>query len=254
MSKILEHKIYGDDMQAVEITLNPSEAVRAEVGSMLFMTTGIEMQTKVDGGVWKGLQRLITGESFFLTSYTNTTDKNQQVAFAAPYPGKIIPLELSQTGSYLCQRDSFLCSDTNVNVSIALTKRLGAGFFGGEGFILQELSGEGQAFVHAGGTIIEKNLEKGEVLRIDTGCIVAFEAGVAYDIKFVGGFRNALFGGEGLFLATLTGPGKVYLQSLPFSRIADRIIKAAGISRGHGEVSGVAGIGGDIFKKVISGR
>lgn len=242
-------------MQAVEITLNPGEAVRSEVGSMLYMTPGVEMKTTVDGGVWKGIQRLITGESFFLTSYQNNTDKNQTVAFAAPYPGKIIPLELSETGTYLCQRDSYLCSDTNVQVQVALTKRLGAGFFGGEGFILQELSGEGQAFVHAGGTIIEKDLKQGELLKIDTGCIVAFSSSVKYDIQFVGGFRNALFGGEGLFLATLEGPGKIYLQSLPFSRIADRIIKAAGISKHNfGESSGVAGIGGDIIKKVISGR
>lgn len=255
MSKVLDHKIFGDDMQAVEITLNKGESVRSEVGSMLYMTPGIEMQTRVEGGLWKGVKRAITGESFFLTTYHNLTEKDEIIAFAAPYPGRIVTLELSKTGSYLCQRDSYLCSDTNVDVEVALTKRLGAGFFGGEGFILQELSGEGQAFIHAGGTVIEKELKQGEVLKVDTGCIVAFSTTVEYDIKFVGGFRNALFGGEGLFLATLSGPGKVYLQSLPFSRMADRVIQASHISRGgsRGEVRGASGIGGSIIKGIISG-
>ncbi len=256
MSRVLDHKIFGDDMQAVEFTLNKGEAIRSEVGSMLYMTPGIEMKTRVEGGIWKGVKRAITGESFFLTTYQNIVEKDEIIAFAAPYPGKIITLELSNTGSYLCQRDSYLCSDTNVEVEVALTKRLGAGFFGGEGFILQELSGEGQAFIHAGGTVIEKDLQQGEMLKIDTGCIVAFSTSVAYDIQFVGGFRNALFGGEGLFLATLTGPGKVFVQSLPFSRMADRVIKASHLSAGgsRGEVTGASGIGGSIIKNIISGN
>lgn len=254
MSKVLEHEIFGDDMQAVEIVLDPKEGVRSEAGSMLYMQNGVQMETNMEGGLMKGLKRAFTGEGLFLTKFTNYSDISQKVAFAAPYPGKIILLELSEVGGeYYCQRDSYLCSDTNVDLEIAFTKRLGAGFFGGEGFILQKLFGTGQAFIHAGGTVIRKELAEGEVLKVDTGCLVAFNTTVDYDIQFVGGFKNALFGGEGLFLATLTGPGIVYLQSLPFSRMADRVVTAAGIRPNTGESTGVAGVGGGLIRDIISG-
>jgi uncharacterized protein (TIGR00266 family) len=252
MADVVDYRIYGDDLQLVEIELDPGEAVRAEAGTMTYMETGIEMQTGTGGGIFKGLKRAITGESFFITSFLNTGDGKSRAAFAAPYPGKIIPIELTDFGGkILCQRDSFLCAAQGVEVEVALTKKIGAGIFGGEGFILQRLEGDGRAFVHAGGTVIEKDLAAGETLRVDTGCIVAFAESVEYDIKFVGGFTNALFGGEGLFLATLTGPGKVYLQSLPFSRIADRIMAA--VKRQTGEVKGVTGLGGEILGDIISG-
>lgn len=253
MADVVDYRIFGDDLQLVEIELDPGEGVRAEAGTMTYMETGIEMQTGTGGGIFKGLKRAITGESFFITTFLNNGSAKTCVAFAAPYPGKIIPLELSDFGGkILCQKDSFLCAATGVEVEIALTKKLGAGIFGGEGFILQRLEGDGRAFVHAGGTVIEKELAAGETLRVDTGCIVAFATTVDYDIKFVGGFTNALFGGEGLFLAKLTGPGKVYLQSLPFSRIADRIMAAVRFQTG--EKKGVAGLGGDLLGDIISGR
>lgn len=227
------YRIYGDDMQIIEIELSPGESVRAEAGAMLYMREGIEMQTTLDrrgssggllGGLLSGLSRVVAGESFFITTFTHTGQGKSHVAFAAPYPGKIIPLNLDeQGGTFMCQRDAFLCGAESVDVNVAFTKRLGAGFFGGEGFILQRLTGSGLAFIHAGGTIVEKVLSPGEVLRVDTGCIVGFAPTVTYDIQFVGGFRNALFGGEGVFLATLRGPGLVYLQSLPLSRLAERI-------------------------------
>jgi len=218
----MKSEILGDDMQLVEITLKKDEAVRAEAGAMLYMDSNIEMQTKA-GGVWKGLKRMITGESFFITSFMPTKGEGK-VAFAAPYPGKIIHVELSKfEKEFICQRDSFLCAHENIEIDIAFTKRLGAGLFGGEGFVLQNLKGDKDAFIHAGGTVVKKELREGEALKVDTGCIVGFSPRIDYDIKFVGGFRNALFGGEGLFLATLTGPGTVFLQSLPFSRLADRI-------------------------------
>ena len=229
----IDFKIYGDDMQLVEIELDKNEAVRAEAGALLFMESCIQMQTQA-GGIWKGVKRMFTGESFFITSFMHTTDGKGHVAFGAPYPGKIVPLDLKQIGGeFLCQRDSFLCAAEGTDIDVAFTKRLGAGLFGGEGFILQSLKGQGKAFVHAGGTVIEKNLKQGEQIRVDTGCLVGFVPSVDYDIKFVGGFKNALFGGEGLFLATLTGPGKVYIQSLPFSRLADRIAKATMAQRGE---------------------
>jgi len=253
MADVVDYRIFGDDLQLVEIELDPGEGVRAEAGTMTYMETGIEMQTGTGGGIFKGLKRAITGGSFFITTFLNNGSAKTRVAFAAPYPGKIIPLELSDFGGkILCQKDSFLCAATGVEVEIALTKKLGAGIFGGEGFILQRLEGDGRAFVHAGGTVIEKELAAGETLRVDTGCIVAFATTVDYDIKFVGGFTNALFGGEGLFLAKLTGPGKVYLQSLPFSRIADRIMAAVRFQTG--EKKGVAGLGGDLLGDIISGR
>lgn len=252
MADVIEYTIFGDDLQLIEIALDPNEGVRAEAGTMTYMEDGIQMQTSTGGGVLKGLKRAITGESFFITAFTNVGNQEARVAFAAPYPGKVIPLDLSKEGqSFICQKDSFLCAAQGIEVEIAFTKRLGAGLFGGEGFILQRLQGNGLAFVHAGGTVIEKNLRQGESLRVDTGCIVAFSPSVDYDIKFVGGFRNALFGGEGLFIANLTGPGKVFLQSLPLSRLADRL-KAA-LRTQTGEKSGAAGLGGDVLGKIISG-
>jgi len=254
MSDIIDYTIYGDDLQLVEIELDPGEGVRAEAGTMTYMEDGIEMQTSTGGGVIKGLKRMITGESFFITTFLNTGRVRSRVAFAAPYPGKVIPLDLTALGGrFLCQKDSYLCSAQGLEVEIAFTRRLGAGLLGGEGFILQRLEGDGLAFVHAGGTIIEKDLTAGESLRVDTGCLVAFAPTVDYDIQFVGGFKNALFGGEGIFLARLTGPGKVYLQSLPFSRLADRITAAAG-ARQTGERTGAAGIGGDFIGGLLSGR
>ncbi len=254
MADIIEYKIFGDDLQLVEIELDPGEAVRAEVGTMTYMEDGIEMQTSTGGGVFSGLKRIFTGESFFITSFLNNGAGKSHVSFAAPYPGKIIPLELANfNGEIFCQKDAFLCAAQGIEIEVAFTKKLGAGLFGGEGFILQRLTGDGWAFAHAGGTIIEKDLGARETLRVDTGCLVAFATTVDYDIKFIGGFTNALFGGEGLFLTTLTGPGKVYLQSLPFSRLADRINAVAKTSANIGETEGLAGLGGDILKKVVSG-
>ena len=253
MADLIDHTIYGDDMQLVEVELDQGEGVRAEVGTLTYMEDGIEMQTSTGGGIFKGLKRAITGESFFITTFLNNATGKAKVAFAAPYPGKIIPISLDDFGGrIICQKDSFLCAAQGIEIEIAFTKRLGAGVFGGEGFILQRLEGDGMAFVHAGGTIVEKDLVAGETLRVDTGCLVAFNDSVTYDIKFIGGFTNALFGGEGLFLATLTGPGKVYLQSLPFSRLADRVLASAKFQQ-TGEKKGVAGIGGDILGDLISG-
>jgi uncharacterized protein (TIGR00266 family) len=253
MADIIDYKIFGDDLQLIEVELDPGEGVRAEVGTMTYMEPGIEMQTGMGGGILQGLKRAITGESFFISSFVNNGRGKSHAAFAAPYPGKIIPLELSSVGgNFMCQKDSFLCAAKGVEIEIAFTKRLGAGLFGGEGFILQRLTGEGLVFLHAGGTIIEKTLQSGETLRVDTGCLVAFALSVDYDIQFVGGFKNALFGGEGLFLARLTGPGLLYLQSLPFSRLADRILAAS--RRNVDEKRGVAGVGGDILGGLLSGK
>lgn len=248
----IDYVIHGDDMQIVEVELDPQEAVRAEVGTMMFMEDGIEMQTSTGGGIFSGLKRMVTGESFFITSFLNTGAGKRHVAFGAPYPGKVIPLHLDQLGgTFFCQKDSFLCAARGIEINVAFTKRIGAGLFGGEGFILQKLEGDGISFVHAGGTVIEKNLQVGETLRVDTGCIVAFAPTIDYDIKFIGGFRNALFGGEGMFLAVLRGPGKVLLQSLPFSRLADRILAASRSNRG--ESKGVAGVGGDLLGGLLGG-
>lgn len=253
MADIVEYTIYGDDLQLVEIQLDPHEGIRAEAGTMIYMEKGIEMQTGMGGGVFKGVQRIFTGESFFITSFLNNTDVIKRVAFAAPYPGKIVPLDLTSLGgTFICQKDSFLCAARGIEIEIAFSKKLGAGLFGGEGFILQRLVGDGLAFAHAGGTIIEKNLKAEEILSVDTGCLVAFSPSVDYDIEFIGGFTNALFGGEGLFLAKLTGPGKVFLQSLPLSRLADRIAVAANL-RNVGETKGAAGLGGEILGDIISG-
>ena len=254
MADVIDHKIYGDDMQLVEIELDPGEGVRAEAGTLTYMDADIEMQTSTGGGVFKGFKRAVTGESFFITTFLNNGSGKQHAAFAAPYPGKIIPINLNDFGgTILCQKDSFLCAADGIEIEVAFTKKLGAGLFGGEGFILQRLQGDGMAFVHAGGTIIERDLAADDVLRVDTGCLVAFSTEVDYDIQFVGGFRNALFGGEGLFLARLTGPGKVYLQSLPFSRLADRVLASARFQQ-TGEKRGAAGVGGEILGDLLSGR
>jgi len=251
MADVVDYRILGDDMQIVEIELDPGEGVRAEAGAMLYMEDGIEMQTSTGGGIFKGFKRMITGESFFITTFLYHGKGKGHVTFAAPYPGKIIPVDLTQFGRrILCQKDAFLCAASGIEIEVAFTKRLGAGLFGGEGFILQELRGDGLAFIHAGGTVIEKTLAPGERLRVDTGCLVALAQTVEYDIQFVGGFKNALFGGEGLFLAVLRGPGKVWLQSLPFSRLADRIYAAARFQQ-KGEQKGVGGFG--ILGDLISG-
>lgn len=252
MGDIIDYKIYGDDMQIVEIELDPGEGVRAEAGTMMYMEDGIEMQTNTGGGLFKGFKRMITGESFFITTFLHNGYGKGHVAFGAPYPGKIIPIKLEDfDGQFFCQKDAFLCAARGIEVEVAFTRKIGAGFFGGEGFILQRLEGTGMAFIHAGGTIIKKELKHGETLRVDTGCIVGFSNTIDYDIKFVGGFKNALFGGEGLFFATLTGPGTVYLQSLPLSRLADRLF--ASVRHQTGEKKGIGGIGASIIGDILNG-
>lgn len=256
----IDFEIYGNDLQFVEIELDPQESVVAEAGAMMMMENGIQMQTIFgdgsegqSGGLMKKLfgagKRLLTGESLFMTVFSNMGTGKQHVSFAAPYPGKIVPMDLSlYGGKIICQKDSFLCAAKGVSVGIDFKRRLGAGFFGGEGFIMQKLEGDGLAFIHASGTIIEKELAPGETLRVDTGCLVAMTKDVIYDIQLAGGIKTSLFGGEGLFLTTLTGPGKVWIQSLPFSRLADRIFaaapKAGGARREEGSLLG--GIG-DLF-------
>jgi uncharacterized protein (TIGR00266 family) len=252
----IDFKIYGDDMQFVEVELDPMEAVVAEAGGMMFMEDGIQMETIFGDGSQQNSgflgtlmgagKRLLTGESLFMTVFQNRGMGKKKVAFGAPYPGKIIPVNLAELGGeVLCQKDSFLCAAKGVSVGIAFTKRFGAGLFGGEGFILQRLQGDGLGFVHAGGTIYQRDLAPGEMLRVDTGCIVAFTNGVDYDIQMVGGIKSALFGGEGLFFATLRGPGRVWLQSLPFSRLAGRIYAASpqGGRGGREEGSVLGGLG-----------
>ena len=253
MADVIDYKVFGDDIQVVEIGLDTGEGVRAEAGAMLYMESGIEMQTGTGGGMFSGFKRMLTGESFFITTFLYNGPGRGHVAFGAPYPGKIIPIDLAQVGGvFMVQKDGFLCAARGVDIDIAFTKRLGAGIFGGEGFILQRLSGQGLAFVHAGGTILKREMKAGEKLRVDTGCLVAFAPTVDYDIQMIGGFKNALFGGEGLFVATLTGPGIVYLQSLPFSRLADRIVAASRV--GRGEQRGVAGIGGSLLGGILQGN
>jgi len=243
----IDFNVMGDDMQLVEVELDTGEGVRAEAGTMIYMGDGIEMQTDTGGGVFKGVKRIFTGESFFITSFVHSGAGKGHVAFAAPYPGKIIPIDLSKHQGFLCQKDAFLCADQEIEIEVAFTKKIGAGLFGGEGFILQRLTGSGWAFVHAGGTVVERHLEAGQTLRVDTGCVAAFSGTVDYDINFVGGFKNALFGGEGVFLAKLTGPGTVYLQSLPFARLADRIVAGQFANRGESRGVGGSGILGDLF-------
>jgi uncharacterized protein (TIGR00266 family) len=256
----IDYEVFGEEMQFVEITLDPQEACIAEAGSFMYMDPAIKMDTifgdgsgQGGGGVMGMLKaagkRVLTGESLFMTVFGNQGGQRQKVAFAAPYPGRIIPLDLKQLGgSILCQKDAFLCAAKGISVGIAFQKRLGVGFFGGEGFILQKLDGDGLAFLHAGGTIVEKDLAAGETLRLDTGCLVAFEPRVHYDIQFVGSVKTAMFGGEGIVFATLTGPGRVWVQSLPFSRLASRVFAAApqggGKSKGEGSVlDQVGGLG-----------
>ena len=251
MAHEIDYKIIGDDMQAVVIMLDPGEMVQAEAGAMMFMTDGIAMNTGTGGGFMKGVKRIFSGESFFITTFQGTGTSVNKVAFAAPYPGKIIPVDLAKQGTIFCQREAYLCSAYGIDISVAFTKRLGAGFFGGEGFVLQKLEGDGLAFVHAGGTVLELTLAAGEKLKVDTGCLVAFQAAVDYDIQYVGGMKTAFFGGEGLFFASLTGPGTVYLQTLPFSRLADRINAAT--LRSKGEVKRGGSILGSL-DDLIGGR
>jgi uncharacterized protein (TIGR00266 family) len=256
----IDFEVHGTEMQFVEVTLDPGEAVVAEAGSLMYMTSAIGMETvfgdgsgaapgggsKLMGALLGAGKRLLTGESLFMTVFTNRGAGRERVAFAAPYAGKILPMDLSKLGGELvCQKDSFLCAARGVQVGIAFQKRIGVGLFGGEGFIMQRLTGDGLTFVHAGGTVHAVDLAAGETLRVDTGCLVAMTPSVHYDIQLVGGVKTALFGGEGLFFATLAGPGRVWLQSLPLSRLADRIVSAAsrtGRSE-EGSVLDAAGIG-----------
>ena len=248
----IDFAIEGTEMQYVEVELDPGESAVAEAGGMMYMTSGITMETIFGDGSesrQSGLmdklmgagKRLLTGESLFMTVFTNSGNGKQRVAFAAPYAGKILPMDLSGLGGELiCQKDAFLCAAKGVTIGIAFQKKIGVGLFGGEGFIMQRLEGDGLTFLHAGGTVRLLDLAAGETLRIDTGCLVALQPGVTYDIEFVGGVKTALFGGEGIFFANLTGPGRVWLQSLPLSRLADRIYKAApqtgGRRKGEGSV------------------
>ncbi|MBK9516813.1 MAG: TIGR00266 family protein [Anaeromyxobacter sp.] len=252
----IDYELFGEELQYVEITLDPQEACVAEAGSFFYMDQGIELQTIFGDGSGQGGglldklfsagRRVLTGESLFMTLFANTGGAGRRrVAFAAPYPGKIVPMHLGKLGgTMICQKDAFLCAAKGISVGIAFQRKLGAGFFGGEGFILQKLEGDGYAFVHACGAVLERELGPGETLRVDTGCLVAFEPRVTYDIQLVKGVKTALFGGEGLFFATLTGPGRVWLQSLPFSRFASRVFSAAGgAGRGKEEGSVLGGLG-----------
>ncbi len=256
---VVDYEIFGSDMQYVEVELDPGEAAVGEAGGMMFMQDGIQMDTvfgdgsQQQGGFFSKLlgagKRLVTGEGLFTTVFHNEGNGKRRVAFAAPYPGKIIPVNLAELGGTLiCQKDSFLCAAKGVSLGIAFQKRLGVGLFGGEGFIMQKLDGDGMAFVHAGGTLVEKTLAPGETLRVDTGCVVAFQPSVDFDIQYVGKIKSALFGGEGFFYAVLRGPGQVWLQSLPLSRLANRIVLAApaagGSSVGQGSVLGAGVLGG----------
>lgn len=254
----IDFELFGDDLQFVEIELDPRESVVAEAGAMMYMENGIEMETifgdgseSSSGGGFMGKlasagKRMITGESLFMTQFTNQSPERKKVSFAAAYPGKIVPVDLSAYGGkIIAQKDAYLCSAKGISIGIAFQRKIGVGFFGGEGFIMQKLEGDGLAFLHAGGTIIEKELAAGEVLKLDTGCLVALTGSVDYNIEMVKGIKSAVFGGEGLFLATLKGPGKVWLQSLPFSRMADRILSNArahgGKSTGEGSLLGGLG-------------
>jgi uncharacterized protein (TIGR00266 family) len=252
----IDYHIYGEEMQYVEIELDPQEIVIAEAGSFMMMDNGIQMetifgdgsqqQTGLFGKLLSAGKRVLTGESLFMTAFMNQNYNKSKVSFASPYPGKIIPIDLRQfRGKFICQKNAFLCAAKGVAVGIEFSKKLGTGLFGGEGFIMQKLEGDGMAFVHSGGTLAKKELQPGEILKVDTGCIVGFTQDVDYDIEFIGGIKNSLFGGEGLFYATLRGPGTVYIQSLPFSRLADRIIasapRAGGNSREEGSLLGGLG-------------
>lgn len=252
----IEYAIFGEEMQYVEIELDPHETVIAESGSFMMMEEGIKMETifgdgsrnesGILGKMWSAGKRVLTGESLFMTAYQNQNFSRAKVSFAAPYPGKIIPVNLSAyDGKFICQKDAFLCAAKGVSVGIEFTKKIGVGLFGGEGFIMQKLEGDGLAFVHSGGTLARKELRPGEVLKVDTGCIVGFSQTIRYDIQFIGGIKNTIFGGEGLFYATLRGPGVVYIQSLPFSRLAARVLALAtrpgGSRREEGGILGKVG-------------
>lgn len=255
---VIDYQIFGDDMQYIEVELDPNEAAVAEAGAMMFMEDGIEMETIFGdgskqqkssgflGALMSAGKRLITGESLFMTIFMNKGEGKRRVGFAAPYPGKIIPMHLAELGGeMICQKESFLCAAKGVSIGIAFQKKFGVGLFGGEGFIMQRLQGDGLCFCHAGGTIAIKDLKAGERLRIDTGCIVAFQPSINYDIQMVKGIKSMLFGGEGLFFATLTGPGRVWLQSIPFSRLAGRIYAAAPQQGGRKEAGSIlGGLGG----------
>jgi len=258
----IDYELFGDDMQFVQVELDPGETVIAEAGSLMMMDDGISMETVFGDGSsnnGSGLmgkllgagKRVLTGESLFMTTFTNEKNGKKRVSFASPYPGKIIPINLSELGGkVICQKDAFLAAAKGVSIGIEFQRKLGAGFFGGEGFIMQKLEGDGMAFVHAGGTLYKRTLGPGEILRIDTGCLVAMTHDVDYDIEMVRGVKTALFGGEGLFFATLRGPGTVWVQSLPFSRLASRVFAAApqtgGASKGEGGIGGLFDLlGGD---------
>ena len=263
---VVDYEIKGSEMQFVEVELDPTEAAVGEAGSMMFMDAGISMETVFGdgsastGGLFGKLlgagKRLVTGEGLFTTVYTNQGNRKLRVAFAAPYPGKILPMDLKQLGGMLiCQKDSFLCAAKGVSLGIYLQQRLSVGFFGGEGFIMQKLEGDGLAFVHAGGTVVKRELQAGQTLMIDTGCVVAFTSTINFEIQYVGKVKTALFGGEGLFFAKVTGPGTVWLQSLPFSRLASRIFAAApqrGGSREEGSLLGGV-VGGGLLGGVFGG-
>jgi len=251
----IDYQIFGEEMQYVEIELDPNEAVVAEAGSFMMMDSGIQMDTifgdgsnqemGILGKIFSAGKRVLTGESLFMTAFLNAGQGKKQISFASPYPGKILTIDLSEIqGKFICQKDAFLCAAQGVSIGIEFSKRLGRGLFGGEGFIMQKLEGDGLAFVHAGGTLAKKQLVAGEVLKVDTGCIVGFTHTVDYDIEFVGGIKNTIFGGEGLFFATLRGPGTVYIQSLPFSRLAGRVLAAlpkGGKDKGEGSILGGLG-------------
>lgn len=250
----IDYRIHGEEMQYVEVELDPQETAVAEAGSFMMMDDGIQMETifgdgsKQQSGIFNKLlsagKRILTGESLFMTAYTNVGQGKKRVSFASPYPGKIIALDLQELGGKMvCQKDAFLCAAKGVSVGIEFQRKLGTGLFGGEGFIMQKLEGDGMAFVHAGGHVLQRNLQPGELIKIDTGCIVGFTQTVNYDIQFVGGIKNTIFGGEGVFFATLRGPGTVWIQTLPISRLASRIISYGGIGGRKEEGSILGGIG-----------
>ena len=261
----IDYELIGDDLQAVIVTLDPGETVIAEAGAMMFMEQGIEMNTTLDpnkqgsglmGKLFQGAKRVLSGDTFFITTFLNNGSGRKRVAFSSHFPGKIKPIDLQQWGgTIIAQKDSFLCAPKGTNVDIAFTKKIGAGFFGGEGFILQKITGDGVAVLHASGAIFETTLMPSETLRVDTGCIVAMEQQVRYDIKMVPGIKTALFGGEGLFFATLTGPGRILLQTMPFSRLADRIIASAPRAGGSRSQEGgvLGGLGGALLGGVLGG-
>ena len=264
---VVDFEIKGAEMQFVEVELDPGEAAVGEAGSMMFMDAGISMDTVFGdgsastGGLFGKLlgagKRLITGESLFTTVFTNQGHSKLRIAFAAPYPGKIIPMDLRQLGGTLiCQKDAFLCAAKGVSLGMYLQQKMSTGFFGGEGFIMQKLEGDGLAFVHAGGTVVQRDLQPGQTLLIDTGCVVAFTPKINFEIQYVGKIKTALFGGEGLFFAKVTGPGTVWLQSLPFSRLASRVFAAApqrGGSREEGSLLGAGVLGGGLLGGVFGG-